>query len=235
MEPFSELLILLGLLAQQSGENVSPERIEFTARKLFPLGVREVCSALERMLESSRRFPTVAEVKAEMGMAELSSDDEARLIADAIMNAVRKFGEIPPGNIVTPYAVEIALGEAAWQVVGRSGGWNAVVERSANETAFRAQIRDVTSAYLRTGTVERGTLPEKQMGAHEAVGEAKKMFQRLLPESPKMTEGERLMLEAKLIDLKQQRADEIAKHERAIEETREKLRQARREPEYRDE
>jgi hypothetical protein len=223
METSDDIFMRLAALAQQSGENVSEFRLNFTVQKLLPLGADRVCRALERLLETAKRFPTVAEVKAEMGESELTMEDEARMIVERIAKAVGQFGEIPPGNKVTPGAVRLAIGEAAWDVVGKSGGWNAVTARlGENEVATRAQLRDITAVYLRTGEIERGTLPPA-MAASEALDASTKQHRLLLPEAPKMTESERLLLEARLVDLKQQRADELAKHDRAIQKAKREL------------
>jgi len=221
---FEDLMILLGLLAEASNEKVSPLRLEFTAKHLFLLGADNVCEALGKLLQSARRFPTVAEVKAEMGRAELTPEDEAKMIAERILTAVGQFGEIPPGNTTTPEAVRMALGIAAWEVVGRSGGWNAVVDRSGeNQVSARAQIRDIAGVYLKTGVIERGTLPEKTVGASEVIGEAKRRHRILLPEAPQMTDEQKRLLEAKIADLKQQRADMVARADNALEITRRQL------------
>lgn len=219
---FEDLMVLLGLLAEASGESVSPLRLEFTAKTLFPLGAREVCATLERMLQSARRFPTVSEVKAEMGMSELTHEDEARMIVERIAKAVGMFGEIPPGNQKTPGAVRIAIGEAAWDAVGKSGGWNALISRfGENEMATRAQLRDIVSVYLRTGQLERGTLPEA-ISASAALSESVKQWNSALPES-RMTPEERSLLEARIVDLKKQRADLVLRNEQAIEIVKKQL------------
>lgn len=220
-----DVMMRLAAIAEQCGEKPSDFRLEFTVKTLMPLGADKVCEALERLMQSARRFPTVAEIKAEMGEADLTPEDEARMIVEAIMKGARQFGEIPPGNLRTPDAVRLAIGEAAWEVAGRSGGWNAVVERAGeNEMAFRAQVRDLAVAYLRTGVIERGTLPDKIPSASEALDEVKRRHALALPEAPQISPEGRLLLEAKIADLKRERAELIAANERAIEVAKETLR-----------
>lgn len=162
MTTANHLIALLGLFAQISGQTVGRELIEFTARKLIPLGVPEVCEALERMLETGRKFPTVAEVKAEMGIAEPTAKDVGLRLADTIFNAIAKYGEIPPGNLKTAAAVENALGPAVWSVVTRQGGWNAVVQRAGeNQGVYRAQLRDLGESYARSGIIDPASLPAR--------------------------------------------------------------------------
>lgn len=54
---------LLAIIAEQTGEDVSPARADFVVDRLLKLDHRLVILALERILESSRRFPTVQEVR----------------------------------------------------------------------------------------------------------------------------------------------------------------------------
>ena len=220
-----DVMMRLAALAEQCGEKPSDFRLEFTVKTLMPLGADKVCEALERLMQSARRFPTVAEIKAEMGEADLTPDDEARMIVESIMKGVRQFGEVPPGNQRTPEAIRLAIGDGAWEVVCRSGGWNAVIERAGeNEMAFRAQVRDLASAYLRTGVIERGTLPDKIPSAYQALTEANRQHALALPEAPQMSPEGRLLLEAKIADLKRERSEIIAASERAIEVAKETLR-----------
>jgi hypothetical protein len=194
------------------------------AERLLPFGADRVCRALEALLDTARRFPTVAEVKAEMGELEPTVDDEARLIVERIAATIGKHGEIPPGNKLTAEAVKLSLGEAAWEVVGKSGGWNAVIERfGENPTAARAQIRDITAVYLRTGTIERGTLPANPPSASKAIQIANQQHRLALPESPAMSAAEKLMLEGKIADLKRERAEMLERNERAYEQAKREL------------
>src|SRR5689334_17808421 len=90
------VVALLGLLAEQSGEKVSDARLEFIARKLTELGANESCIALNKMLETARRFPTVAEVKALMGLAEPTARDYGNELAGVILNTIARVG-VPVG------------------------------------------------------------------------------------------------------------------------------------------
>lgn len=157
----ADVLVLLAMLAEQSGETVSPHRIDFTGQRLLALaGPDVVAQALTKMLESARRFPTVAEVRAEMGMSDPTPKDEALIISNAIVAALCKHGWLQPGYTVGAKAREIAVGPGAWEVITRGGGWNALLDRlGENEAALRAQLRDLAEAYLKTGIIERGQLP----------------------------------------------------------------------------
>lgn len=176
MASSADVLVLLAMLAEQSGETVSPQRIDFTGQRLLALADADrVCAALTSLLESARRFPTVAEVRAEMGMSEPTAKDEALLISNAICSALVRFGWLQPGYTIGAKARERAVGAGAWEVITRAGGWNAVLDRlGENESALRAQLRDLCEAYLRTGIIDRGQLPPaKQLSPYEALEEAK--------------------------------------------------------------
>lgn len=171
------IIVILAMFAEASGEKVSKERLKFTAERLMALEqTGDVVQALARMLESSRRFPTVAEVKAEMGVADATPRDEANQIADRIIAAMGKFGEIPPGNVTTARALEHALGESAWTCVERMGGWTMLLDRaSENVGVLRAQIRDTAEGYIRTGIIERGRICNRSLNMREALAEVKQL------------------------------------------------------------
>lgn len=199
MTPSQKVAALLGLLAEQAGEKVTEARIVWLAERLLPLGPVEVAKALERMLDSARRFPTVAEVKAEMGIAEPTARDEALLVADTILSAITKYGYSNSRRHLA--AVEWALGPSIWELVKRQGGWNAVCERTDDgETGiFRAQVRDLAESYLKTGVMERGLVPPSLPSRAAALA---------------AVEGDRALLEHR-----------ESEHRAALEATRDKLQQ----------
>lgn len=153
-----KVLSLLALLSEQSGEKVSPARLEFLAETLCEISPDKAVVALKKLLESARRFPTVAEVKAEMGMAEPTARDIGNEIAGLIVNTMARVG-IPVG----PSGVRIRddmLGPAALFVVDKLGGWPAVVEQAGqNLTALKAQVRDLAESYVKTGHIHAKDIP----------------------------------------------------------------------------
>ena len=200
MDQAKRLMILLALLAEQAGEQVSETRIEFIARKLLPLGPEKVCAALERMLESARRFPTVADIKGEMGIIEPSPRDEAMMLAETLISAVRKYGDLPPGHFQGALAIERAIGPAAWALAIKLGGWNSVVDRiGENQSAFRAQARDVAEAYLKSGIIERGKVPASLPSHSNALDNVR-------VERPALPPKDKSHLETKLVELRAERA-----------------------------
>ncbi len=167
----SQVLILLAMLAEQSGEKVSESRVDFVGSSLLAIASpEEIAKALHKLLRSSRRFPTVAEVEQEMGMGAPTQKDEALLIADTIIQNAIKFGWLQPGYIDGARAREACIGAAGWEVIKRQGGWNNLLERlGENQMALRAQLRDVTESYLKTGLIEPGTVPLNPASVHKAI------------------------------------------------------------------
>jgi hypothetical protein len=137
-----EIMLRLAAFAEISGEKISDFRLEFTAKKLDELGPG-VLPALERLLETSRRFPIVAEVKAAMGMAESTPEDEGRAVAAKIWAGVAKFGELVSATRVPE--VQAYVGPIGWMVVELEGGWNHLVQGCTYdaETTLKAQWREL--------------------------------------------------------------------------------------------
>lgn len=154
-----KIMIRLALLAEQSGEKVSEVRLEYTAEKLFPLGCADVCAALEKLLESSRRFPTIEEIKRAMGLAEPTGRDLGNRIANLIIRAMGKYGSLNSDK--HREAVRLAVGPVAWDIADKMGGWNLCCDRSAdNMAAFIAQTRDLVESYSASGMIEAGAVPD---------------------------------------------------------------------------
>ncbi len=155
------ILMLLAMMAEQSGEKVSEMRIDFLGTSLLEVAPAEkIVEALSRLLRSSRRFPTVGEVEAEMGLAAPTAKDEALLIADTIIGAAIRFGWLQPDYLEGAKAREACVGQAAWAVITKQGGWNNLLDRlGENQMALRAQLRDLAESYLKTGLIQPGTVP----------------------------------------------------------------------------
>lgn len=140
------------MLAEQCKEQVSQQRIVFMVQQLTPLGESEVVTALTKLLESARRFPTIAEIKEQMGLAGATPRDAANEIASVILTTVARVGvPVGPSGV---RARDGMLGDAALFIVDKLGGWNTVVDQAGeNVTALRAQIRDLAEGYIRSGHV----------------------------------------------------------------------------------
>jgi hypothetical protein len=162
-----KIMIRLALLAEQSGDKVSETRLEYTAEKLVQYGEEKVCIALEKLLETSRRFPTIAEVKAALGVAEPSGRDLGTRVANLMIQAMGKYGSL--NSVKQTEAIKLAIGHVAWDIANKMGGWNMCCDRAAdNMTAFIAQTRDLVESYNASGLIEAGDIP----AALPSLGEA---------------------------------------------------------------
>jgi hypothetical protein len=147
-----KLIALLVLMAEQSGEKVSDPRMEFMVRRLLPLGADRVCHALEGLLETSRRFPTVAEVKTAMGITEQTDEDKGREVGERMWAALCRWGsQMSRWDEIAGY-----IGPIGVEVVKMQGGWQAICEVATNDQAatFKAQWRGLAAVLAAKG--ERG-------------------------------------------------------------------------------
>lgn len=156
MEPSTRIMKMLAMLADQTGEKVSQERSDFYAERLLPLGADQVCEALSRMLETCRRFPTVGEIKSEMGVGEPTDDDKGREVAERIYNAIVRIGSINgTGEHAKQRRDKLAemLGPVGHTVVEMQGGWNRLCEvvMEENATTWKAQWREFAAVIIRRG------------------------------------------------------------------------------------
>lgn len=176
-----QVLVMLAMLAEQSGEVVSETRLDYVGQRLIQLGTpTEVCAALEALIESSRRFPTIADVREAMGVADPTARDAALMLADRVLAGISRYGELQPGNVKGARAIEAALGPAAWELVQRQGGWNAVVDRAGQAGTFKAQIRDAAESYLKCGVISRDDVTGEKLPSHfEALTAAEKKSKML--------------------------------------------------------
>lgn len=152
-----KVLGYLAMLAEQCNENVSPSRIEFMTRKLLPLGADRVAVALEKLLESARRFPTVAEVQSAMGITAETVEDKARETAERIWTAIGKFGYTDWKR------AQEYVGEIGQAVVAMQGGWISICEIATNDNAgqLKAQWRGLAETLARKNNRGEGNVPPR--------------------------------------------------------------------------
>lgn len=158
MNPEKRMLMLLALLAEQAGEQVSETRIDFMRRRLAELGAENVCIALEQMLESARRFPTIAEVKAAMGIRELSNEEKGREVGERIWAALCRWGsQMSRWPEIAAY-----IGPIGEEVVKMQGGWIAICDTATNDqaAAFKAQWRGLASVLAAKGPSNVDEVPD---------------------------------------------------------------------------
>lgn len=196
-----QILQRLAMLAEQSGENVSEPRLEFMARRLLTLNAPDVCTVLEGMLETQRRFPTVGEIKAAMGITDVSDEDKAREVAERIWGGIAKIGSIigrgvlacdDSGKILIENGDVVIVPDPKWKrlaehlgpiglaVVNAQGGWSRICDTATddNATTLKAQWREFAAVLIRkarAGTTDEAPdfapLPEAARTALLTIGE----------------------------------------------------------------
>jgi|688.fasta_scaffold419821_3 hypothetical protein len=167
MKTMRDVMARLALLAEQSGDKVSDARLKFTAEKIFVYGAEEVCAALELLLENSRRFPTIEEIKKALGVSEIDGRDLGTHAANLLIAAMGKFGAL--NGVKQSLAVKVALGDSLWQIVETMGGWNLCIDRAGeNISSFVAQTRDLVASYSASGVIDPKEIPTKLMTRHDA-------------------------------------------------------------------
>jgi len=140
-----------------------PEVLDFWYREFQEMGAEALSSILKRQLQEAKFFPTVAEIRKAAGGSGLSDDGQAREAASLIVRGVRTYGSIRHTERVKEF-----LGELAWAVVERRGGWELVCESmysNAVVPTVEAQLRELAKSEIeraRTGlTHTKPALPPK--------------------------------------------------------------------------
>ena len=143
------ILGLLALISEQSTQPASRTRLLFTVDQLSKHPAGKIIAALSKMAIEARRFPTVAEILAEMGIKALSDRDLSVQSAALISGAIRKFGGWGANEEVKAY-----IGPLAWKVVERNGGWQALCETVTlqNESYLVSQWKELSESLLRSDT-----------------------------------------------------------------------------------
>lgn len=136
-----QIALLLAMLAEQTGAQVSKDRYAFYIEYLMPLG-EAVIPALKQLLLSARHFPTVQEIRDAMGMRELTPQQEGREVAARLWSAVCKFSS--QVNDKKMPEIETYVGPVGWAVVQQLGGWNSFVDgaSAADQGIVMAQWRE---------------------------------------------------------------------------------------------
>lgn len=154
MKSESDLAGVVGLLtviAEQCGEQVSPQRLAFVAGEILKHNATKVSETLLIMMRSARRFPTVHEIEEAMGVESTPRyEEKARLMLAAIFGAIAKYGQVLPGNDTKLRRIEVTIGTAACALVMHCGGWNRVVDRLSreDESTVSAQMRELAVSLM---------------------------------------------------------------------------------------
>lgn len=137
------LLETLAILANVCGRNMSDQALIFYFNALKDLDCDKCCGAATKLAESGR-FPSVEEIKKKV-IPEINEKDDAREIASLIITSISKFGSYRQLD------AKEWVGDLAWRVVERSGGWQMLCESVTGENIgiFTAQLRDLAESTIR--------------------------------------------------------------------------------------
>lgn len=159
--------------------------LAFYAESLDDLPEDRVVAAIEQVARKARRWPTVDDIREAAGDGAQDPAGVAREVADKIVEGIRRYGYMA-GPSRLP-ALQEFLGELAWALVQKLGGWNMLCEtvRDDQLPTLKAQWRE--SALALIDRVQRGealdappavpTLPAAQ---RRAVG-GLKLVKELMP------------------------------------------------------
>ena len=139
--------MLLGM-AEVYGDVFSELRLETYCNMLRDIPIHRLSQAIQEILANpnQRRMPLPAEIRARAS-GEVSSDQEAVLASNRIVEAMHKFG------YPNPTEARRFMGELAWSVVESEGGWESLCERTTADhlPALKAQWRELAKAIQARG------------------------------------------------------------------------------------
>lgn len=187
----AEFLRKLKGLAQLSGRDLGPEAFELYDRLIAePYGDNRASGALLEWIKTKGRgFPTPAEIITILEPTTIDEKQQADDLAAKLMGAIARKGYVwasctnyaPRANFEDDFKHH--LGELAWAVVTRVGGWKSFCEQfdqGVNHNA-RPQLRDLVCsviAHAKAGRLdEKPALPgpqQNRLDAPKSIGEIMK-------------------------------------------------------------
>lgn len=131
---------MLLALADLYGRQLSAPAVGLMSDALMDLDGKSVIEALNKYMRdpASRSFPMPGAIRA-MIVPEVTGDQVALEAANRIVEAMGKYGW------TNPEKAREFMGEIAWEVVKRDGGWAALCERTNNDDLpiLKAQWREL--------------------------------------------------------------------------------------------
>lgn len=158
-------------LAQMYGRDIPQIALKIMLDAIDDLPSKEIIHALVDWSRNSKqnRHPLPAELR-EMLKKELSIEARANEAANRIRQAITRIGWSEPVK-----AKEF-MGDLAWAIVERSGGWTYICENHGvdlNPLTFHAQARDSAKAIIESsklGHIDRPMLLDERKGNLESIG-----------------------------------------------------------------
>lgn len=149
-EDLKTMKLLVGMVSNY-GQEPTREQLEIWARVLDDVSYEDLSRACMEILKdpSYVRMPLPAQIRAK-ALGALSAEelkDQARDVGGRIWESISRFGQWRAED------AEKALGEVAWVVVQRMGGWHSVCQiTNSDRTTFMAQCRDLAESCLRSNS-----------------------------------------------------------------------------------
>lgn len=132
----SQIYSALAKFAVMFDQEITAERIQAYTEELADYPPEAVIKAIKTLKRTSRRYPPLCDF-IELIEPKIATRDEGVMVANKIIEAVKKFGWIR-----TQEAAE-HLGDIAWSAVQGAGGWTTVCQCPIDDLGIlRAQLRD---------------------------------------------------------------------------------------------
>lgn len=177
---------LLGALARITGKDADAMLLQFYVEELSDIPEERLIPALRTIMRGAKRWPTVDEIRQVAGESARDPNGVAREIADKIVEGIRKYGYMA-GPSRLP-ALQAFLGELAWALVQKLGGWNMLCEtvRDDQLPTLKAQWRE--SALALIDRAQRGEaldappeVPALPVAQRRVAGGGLKIVRELMP------------------------------------------------------
>lgn len=139
MSTQADVIRAVAVMAELHQRQMSPEAAAMYCADLAPYAPGAVLEALSRCRREVRGFPAIVDVLERItGTRPPDEMDAARAVSSRIIEAISKIGYVNPGK------ARDFLGDLAWTVVQRMGGWANLCEivTAENLTTWQAQLRD---------------------------------------------------------------------------------------------
>jgi hypothetical protein len=156
------ILKKLFILAEMTRHELSEELAELYLSALQRIEPEAVSSVLDRMIMSRsgrEGFPTIGDI-VEQAKPKTEPQDDAIEAASLIWGSIAKFGR------TNPKEAKAHMGDLAWEIVQRLGGWSSVCTTEASQRAsFIAQARQLGEAVSKKALL--GSLEDRPaLGPH---------------------------------------------------------------------
>ena len=152
----TEYVKIVFALGEYYGKQLTENQLEMYSEDLMNLTPEELVFAIKayRQNPDNKFFPLPGQL---IGIIKppMTATDEANEVASAILNSIGKDGH------TNPERAKDRMGNLAWEVVQRMGGWLHLCETVSpqNEGMFRAQIRGLSETVSKKAKL--GTLDQK--------------------------------------------------------------------------